>query len=179
MDESTEGVTLYAGFIFDIVDLYKNSTFAAPLLEMTKDLDPSQPTAPVPMQLYNDVCSWVEDKLGEGNLRKAGGAIGRRAYRQMVAQGGLGSNPTPLDILTQLKQVASFMIQDPKDRQWEILDVEDRSLRMRRTQTFNCILQEGLLRSLVLETGVTAPTVEHVTCTRRGDEFCEYVVRWV
>ena len=50
---------------------------------------------------------------------------------------------------------------------------------MRRTQTFNCILQEGLLLSFVERTGVLLPKVEHKRCTRKGAEFCEYEVTWL
>ena len=156
MDNSTQGVTLWAGFIFDILSIYEGSreTFAKALFEMAEDLDPSQPTALVPIDLYNDVCKWIEDNLGAANLRRAGVAIGERAYEQMTASGQLESEPAPAAILEQLKQVASFMIQDPRGRGWEILGVEEGSIRMRRTQTFNCTLQEGLLRSLVKRTGV-------------------------
>ena len=47
MDKSTQGVTLWAGFIFDILGIYEESrkTFAKALFEMAEDLDPSQPTA--------------------------------------------------------------------------------------------------------------------------------------
>lgn len=181
MDNSTDGVTLYAGFIFDVLGLYEGSrgTFAGPLFEMAKDLDPGEPTAMVPIQQYNDVCDWLENKLGPANLRKAGAAIGERAYEQILADGAVGSDPTPVEMLEQLKRVASLMIQDPKGRGWEILDAQDKSIRMRRTQTFNCFLQEGLIHALVQKTGVTLPKVEHASCTRRGDEFCEYVVKWM
>lgn len=42
-----------------------------------------------------------------------------------------------------------------------------------RPRTFNCILQEGLLLSLVERTAVLMPSVSHSACTRRGDPFCE------
>lgn len=51
-------------------------------------------------------------------------------------------------------------------------------LVMRRTQTFNCLLQEGLLLSLVERTGVLTAQVVHRSCTRKGAEFCEYEMAW-
>ena len=180
MNNSTEGVTLYAGFIFALLSCYERSrtTFAEGLFEMAEGLDPDQPTALAPMQLYNDMCLWIEENLGAANLRRAGAAIGDKAYGQMLEDGGVGSNPSPLDMLTELKRVASVMIQDPLDRQWELLEVQDDFIVFRRTQTFNCILQEGLLHSLVKRTGETIVDVDHVSCTRRGDDFCDYRITW-
>ena len=181
MDASTEGVTLYAGFLFSLlVPFEKNrETFAAPLFEMAKDLAPDQPTALLPIARYNQMCTWIEDTLGPASLRRAGVAIGDRAYDQMTADGSLGANPTPAEILGELKRVADLMIQDPKGRGWEILKSEPDSILMRRTQSFNCYLQDGLLLSLVKRTGVTVPIVDQTTCARLGDEFCEYRIRWM
>ena len=97
----------------------------------------------------------------------------------MVKGGKLGSTPTPLDILNELKRVASFMIHDPLDRQWEIREVDERAIVIRRTQTYNCILQEGLLQSLVERTGVILVSASHIACTRRGAEFCDYKITWM
>ncbi|MFQ5528514.1 MAG: hypothetical protein ACE5GX_19950 [Thermoanaerobaculia bacterium] len=48
-----------------------------------------------------------------------------------------------------------------------------------KTWSFNYFLQDGLLLSLVQRTGVSVPVVDQISCTRRGDEFCEYRVRWM
>ncbi|MCC6874792.1 MAG: hypothetical protein IT378_10845 [Sandaracinaceae bacterium] len=179
MDESTEGVTLYAGFVFDVVNEYRSMGRAcAPLFEMVQHLDPNDPTRQVPMQLYNDVCAWVERSFGRANIRDAGRAIGKRAFDQMVKDGVIKAGITPPEILEQLKRVASIMIQDPKGRGWEILESADRRVVMRRTQTFNCPLQEGLLVSLVERAGATLPRVAHSKCARQGAEFCDYEVTW-
>ncbi len=181
MDDSTEGVTLYAGFLFDVLMPFEKNreTFAAPLFAMVEDLDTDQPTALVPIARYNEMCTWIDENLGQASLRKVGAVIGDRAYDQMTADGTLGTNPTPAEILAELKRVASLMIQDPKGRGWEILKSEPDMILMRRTQSFNCYLQDGLLLSLVQRTGVSVPIVDQVTCTELGDEFCEYRVRWM
>ncbi|MFQ5525161.1 MAG: hypothetical protein ACE5GX_02760 [Thermoanaerobaculia bacterium] len=181
MDDSTEGVTLYSGFLFDVLAPFEKNreTFAAPLFAMAKDLDLDEPTALVPIARYNEMCTWIEENLGQASLRRVGAAIGDRAYDQMTADGALGDNPTPAEILGELKRVASLMIQDPKGRGWEILRSEPDNILMRRTQSFNCYLQDGLLLSLVQRTGVSVPMVDQVTCVQRGDEFCEYRVRWM
>jgi hypothetical protein len=71
------------------------------------------------------------------------------------------------------------MIRDPKGRGWEIVSHSPKTITMRRTQTFNCIMQEGLLLSLIERTKVESPDVEHFKCTRKGDAFCEYRLSWL
>jgi predicted hydrocarbon binding protein len=180
MNESTEGVVLQAGFIFDLLASYDTSreTFSAPLFEMAVDLDPNQPTAMVPISLYNEMCTWIENNLGSSNLRRAGELIGKRAYEQMVSNPSMSSTPGPLEMMKQLAQVASDMIQDPLGRGWEILEEGPDNIVMRRTQSFNCILQEGLLQSLIQRCEVTLVSVRHLTCVRDGAEFCDFGVTW-
>lgn len=181
MDESTEGVTLLATFLLGVRAQYADTPFAArPLFEMTRNLTPEQPFAWVEMRLYNDMCAWIESNLGAASIRRAGLAIGTEVFnylsREVAARGAPAS--TPHGILLELQRAAREMIRDPRGRGWEILEVTPNVIRMRRTQTFNCMLQEGLLRSLVEATGVKLVSVHHDTCTRRGDPFCEYIVRW-
>ncbi len=146
---------------------------------MTQQWSEDRPTELAPMSLYNEICDWVEEHLGSASLERAGENIGDRAYAQMRSLGTISESSTPGDILLQLKHAADTMIQDPKKRGWEILKNEPNRARLRRTQTFHCILQEGLLRSLVQRAPVRSVTVSHIRCTRRGDEFCEYEVRWI
>jgi len=180
MNDSTDGVILQAGFIFDLLASYDVSreNFSAPLFQMAADLDPKQPTAMVPISLYNEMCSWIETNLGSSNLRRAGELIGNRAYDQMVADPSMDSTPDPLEMMKQLVVVASNMIQDPLGRGWEILEESPGNIVMRRTQSFNCILQEGLLQSLVQRCNVTLVSVQHISCVRNGDEFCDFGVTW-
>ncbi len=180
MDDSTTGVTLISGFIFDVLNEYRSleHSVCQPLFAMADDYDPKTPMRPAPMALYNDVCTWVEGRLGPASLRRAGRAIGKRVSAEVVKSGVIGLTPTPSAMLNELKRVASLLIKDPRGRGWEILEDQDTRILMRRTQTFNCILQEGLLLSLVEKTGVRMPQVEHKACTRKGAAFCEYEVRW-
>ncbi len=179
MNPSVGGVTLYAAFIFAVLEQYKNARgIAAPLFEMTRGLDPSQPHAKVPLQLYNDVCDWIEANLGRASLRKAGQSAGSTVYAQLVREGTLGATPTPPRILSELQRVTPVMVQDPLGRGWEVLEQERQRVVMRRTQAFHCVLQEGVLLSLVERTGVPLADVRHLRCTRRGDAFCDYEVSW-
>lgn len=180
MDNSTAGVTLLNGFVFDVLNEYKAmKRTCAPVFDLAKDLDPSRPLEWCSIELYNEVCDWIERNIGPSSIRKAGVAIGSRVYDMIVHQGELKS-PSPLTMLQALRHMANEVaIKDPKKRGWEILDTTNASVTMRRTQTFNCVLQEGLLVSLVERTGVAEPDVEHVRCTRRGDEFCDYKLTWL
>ena len=181
MNTSTEGVTLYYGFILDLLSCYESEreTFAAALFDMASVLESDDPTEPVPMQLYDDMCQWIEDNLGHSSLRNAGIAIGSRAYDYMIQSGAIPPTPSPPDILKGLKHAASVMIQDPMGREWEILDSREERLIIRRTQTFNCVLQEGLLKSLVKRSGVMLADAKHIACVREGADFCDYEVTWM
>ena len=97
----------------------------------------------------------------------------------MNQSGELGEKVSPLRILTELKAAASALIQDPLKRGWEIIEHGEHHVVMRRTQTFNCILQVTLLKSLVARTGVKGVQVNHERCTRKGDEYCDYRIRWL
>ena len=182
MDNSTEGVTLFAGFISDLLATYhgqESALYTKPLFDMTKDVDLSDPTAKVPMQLYNDMCDWIKSNLGESNLRKAGEFVGNRAYEAMRQNGVITDDASPQDILKALKIAADTMIQDPKNRGWDILELEDERAVMRRTQTFHPTLQEGLLKSLVKRSTVTIVTVRYLKRVSNGDEFDDYEIRWI
>jgi predicted hydrocarbon binding protein len=179
MDRSTDGVTLYAGFVLDVLSEYAGmERSCAEVFAMAEGLEGKPPNSPVPMKLYNDVCDWIEKRFGAANIRQAGRAIGSRVYDQMVKFGGIDASSPPPRVMEALKQAASTMIQDPKKRGWEIVDTTSRSVVMRRTQTFNCPLQEGLLLALIERTDVVLPRVTHPRCERKGAEYCEYEVRW-
>jgi hypothetical protein len=179
MDHSTENVTLLTGFVFDVLREYEHmKRVCGPAFELARDLDPDHPEQLCSIDIYNDVCTWIERNIGEASIRKAGIAIGERAYKNIVAQNKM-KDPTPLGIMEALKWAASTMIQDPKGRGWTILSHDDNDIVMRRTQTFNCVLQEGLLESLVERTDVQGVDVEHVRCVRKGDEFCDYRITWL
>ena len=181
MNHSTEGVTLYAGFLSDLLANYQQERGAAyiqPLFAMVKDFDLSNPTALVPMSIYNAMCSWIEQHLGPANLRKAGEFIGVRAYDLMRQRRYITSKASPREILTGLQKVASESIQDPLGRGWEIVVLEDKRAVLRRTQTFHPVLQEGLLKALVKRSGQPTVMLRYLKSLAQGDEFDEYELRW-
>jgi len=178
-DESTDGVTLLSGFIFDVLDEFEGMRrVCAPAFAMADSLDPTDPQAWAPISLYNDICDWLERNIGTATVRRAGEAIGRRVFSAMVEAGKL-TDPTPQMMMESLVWAASTMIRDPKGRGWDLLDASDGRLTMRRTQSFNCMLQEGLLLSLVERCDVLMPSVTHRACTRKGHAFCEYDLAWI
>ena len=180
MDESTDGVTTYTAFVFFILDQYRGmERVCAPLFAMTRHLDRTTPYALVPISLYHDVCNWIEDNLGVASVRDAGRKVGAQVLAHMRTTGTIGTRYTPNEVLDELTRSARVGVQDPRGRGWELLDSTGGRVVMRRTQTFHCILQEGLLLSLVEPSGVLMPRVDHRACTRRQAPFCEYEVRWL
>jgi hypothetical protein len=181
MNNSTKGVTLFAGFISDLLATYQgqeSARYTKPLFDMAKDVDLSDPTARVPMQLYNDMCDWIGNNMGTANLRKAGEFVGNRAYDAMRQNGVITDDASPQDILKALKIAADTMIQDPLKRGWEILELGEERAVLRRTQTFHPVLQEGLLKSLVQRSRVAIVTVSYLSRVSNGDEFDDYEIRW-
>lgn len=179
MDESTDGVTLLSGFVFDVLAEFETMRgVCAPAFAMVEHLERDDPDTWVPLQLYNDVCDWLEKNVGTATIRRAGEAIGQRAFAAMVAANKIAV-PTPKTMMESLAWAASTMIQDPKGRGWQVVSSAETKLVMRRTQSFNCLLQEGLLLSLIQRCGVLMPSVAHRTCTRRGDAYCEYDLGWL
>jgi hypothetical protein len=180
MDSTTDGVTLHSVFILKVVEPFRGmERLCAPLFEMVSGLDHVDPRAPAPIQLYNDVCAWIEQHLGAASVRAAGQSIGQNAFNRMRRERMLQADCGPAEALTALSRTVLSTIQDPKKRGWDVLEIAEGYVLMRRTQTFNCVMQEGVLLAMVEATGVTLPRVEHLRCTRRGDEYCEYEVRWL
>ena len=180
MDHSTEGVLIYAGFIFDIPAHYRGrGSSVRELLDMASDLDPEKPLKWVSIARYNAVCSWIEDKLGHASIRRAGVAIGERVHANFIAAGAIDDKTSPVDMMRALKKSADEMIQDPLNRGFDVIETKEKNcLIMRRTQTFNCILQEGLIETLLRRSHAKIPNVLHSKCTHNGDAFCEYTLRW-
>lgn len=179
MDNSTAGVTLLSGFIFDVLWEYEDMRDACrPAFEMAAGLADNDPGQWVDMDTYNNICNWIEQNIGVASVEDAGRSIGRRVIEHMLEQGVVDANPSPLQIMQGLKGAADVMIRDPKGRGWELRDIEAESLVMRRTQTFNCKLQTGLLESLLERADVKWSRVQHVRCEREGAEFCDYKLTW-
>ena len=179
MDNCTKDVTLAAAFISDILTLYNGKSDQAALKLMAAKYDLSNPMNQVPIQVYNDMCQWVESEIGEANTRLIGKKIGETAYQSMAAQKMISENPTPIEAMEALVKVASIMIQDPKNRGWEIAETDSKHIIMRRTQTFNSTLQLGLLEGLIRKTKVFSPQVSYLKQVSEGDEFDEYKIAWL
>lgn len=180
MDHSTENVKISAAFISDILHIYKdNSTDYDTLSKMTEGHNLAHPLNLVPMDVYNAMCNWIENQIGQANTRKLGRRIGNTAFQAMLSNKLISERPTPLEAMEALAKVASTMIRDPKNRGWEIVESGKKHIIMRRTQTFNSTLQLGLLDEIVRKTGVLSPQVEYSKSIRKGDAFDEYKITWL
>jgi hypothetical protein len=179
MDNSTENVTLIAAFVSDVINLYEGKTDQKILKTMASQYDLTDPMKQVPMSVYNDMCNWIEEKVGKANARLLGRRIGETAYQSMVAQKMVNKDTTPGEMMQALKVVASALIKDPKKRGWEIVKNEPKEIIMRRTQTFNGTLQLGLLDTLIRKTNATYPKVELIKEVELGHEYDEYRITWI
>lgn len=178
MNNSTENVTLIAVFVSDVLSFYPQADYPE-LYALVAGHDLSQSMNLVPMQVYNDVCAYVENNIGKVSIKRVGRKIGESAYAAMQQQGLLGEKNSPLQIMEALATVAKAVIQDPQGRGWDILDAGASSLVMRRTQTFNSTLQFGLLETLLYKSGAASPKVSYRTSVENGDEFDEYLLTWI
>jgi hypothetical protein len=180
MDQSTEGVTLFAVFINDVLKNYADKREDYPeLFAIVAPYDLSDPFGKVPIKVYNDLCQWIEDNLGKFNLIRIGRNIGETVFTTLVVNKIIQENATPLEIMQALQKVAGEMIQDPKKRGWEILDSTPKSITMRRTQSFNSKLQLGLLDGLIRKTKISGVNVDYVKSLEKGDAYDEYLIKWV
>jgi hypothetical protein len=180
MNLSTENVTLYAVFVCDILKHYEDKKEEYhPLFDMADRADLSQPFNKVPIQLYNDMCSWIEKELGKFNLIVVGRKIGETVYQGLTDNGLIKTSATPLQVMEGLIKVANEMIQDPEKRGWEVVKYEKNSITMRRTQTFNRNLQLGLLDGLIRKSGVGGVKVDYSKSIESGAEYDEYLITWV
>ena len=179
MDSSSEGVTLFAGFICDLLSSYVGNPYAERLFQMADGLDLTDPTRLVPMKTYNDMCEWIVRELGPASLRKAGENIGRRVFDFMASRGQVSVSLSPNQLLAALKVAADTMIHDPRGRGWTILVSEPQRVVMRRTQSFHPIMQEGLLKSLAERSNlIVYATVRYLHRVAEGDAFDDYEVSW-
>lgn len=179
MDTSTENVSICAVFVTDILSIYEDKkTEYADLFKLTRGHDLSDPFEHVPIDVYNNICHWVEENIGKASTKRLGREIGKTVFTSLQQNKLIGTQPHPHEIMEALANVARQMISDPKGRGWEILEKTDKSILMRRTQTFNSTLQFGLLESLVSKSGVFSPLVELVKCVEKGDDYDEYLITW-
>lgn len=181
MDNSTDRVSVFAGFITDLLAHYQDiaATTGKGLFAIATDLDLSKPTNKVPIATYNAMCEWIVDNLGPANIRKTGSIIGARIYRQMVETKNINEDTPPVDIFRAFKQTAESMVQDPKGRGWTILDSGDNYCVLRRTHTYHPVLQEGLLKSLIQQRkGIQIVRLEYLKSVAAGDEFDDYKISW-
>lgn len=181
MDTSTEQVTVAAAFINDVLKIYQEKSRAdyEVLFKMTDGLNLSDQMNFVPMEVYNNMCYWIETEVGQANARLVGRQIGRTAFEAMRSFKMISDKPTPIEVMQALATVASTMIKDPHGRGWEILESSINHIIMKRTQTFNGTLQFGLLDEIIRKTGVIYPKVEYLKSVANGDEFDVYKISWL
>jgi len=180
MDNSTENVTLSAGVINDVLKNYQDKRQEyKELFDIANGYDYTSPTAKIPIVVYIKMCDWIENKLGKFNLIRIGRAIGESTYEMMLSNKMIVGKCAPVEVMKALIITSKIGVQDPKKRGWEILNSTDKSILMRKTQTFNTTLQIGLLDGLIRKSGVFGIQVTLQKEVKRGAEFDEYLISWM
>jgi len=179
MDKSTDNVTIVAGVITDVLKNYqdKKQEYKA-LFDIANGCDFSKPTNRVPIQIYFQMCDWIEQNLGKFNLMRIGRNVGESTYDTMISNKMVSGKCSPVDVMKALVITSQIGVQDPKKRGWEIISYTEKSVLMRKTQNFNCVLQIGLLEGLVRKSGVMGVKVELVNEVNKGAEYDEYMITW-
>ena len=180
MDNSTENVSLLAIFILDILnELDKRQIDKTEILMFCNDYDISIPYNSVPIDVYNQMCYWIEENLGDEVLISIGRSIGETIFAALLENKIVVDESSPKETMEGLMIAASSMIQDEKDRGWEMVIAENDFLQMRRTQTFNSKLQIGLLKGLIEKCeNVKEVEVGYVKEVAKGDAYDEYLITW-
>jgi hypothetical protein len=180
MDNSTDGVTLLAVFINDVLmEIQKMNVSQKDVENIIEGHDISNPYVHVPIKIYNDLCTWVEKNLGEQAIIQVGKNIGETVYPALIENGIIGADAKPIEIMEGLVIAAASMIKDHKERGWEIVSENKDSIVMKRTQTFNSKLQIGLLNGLVSKCALVKNIrVNYLKQVDKGDEYDEYIIQW-
>ncbi len=181
MDNSTEGVTLLAGYLADVVETVKEAGHDTDGIQsIIQDYPLDNPYKQIPMEVYNAACDWVEQELGDGVI-EIGKKIGARAFDILTNNHIITEDADVSEIIEGLEIAASTTIQDPKERGWEILESQLGRIVMRRTQTFNSRLQFGLLEGLVKRCKTVDPesiSIQYLNEVAQGAEFDDYEITW-
>ena len=179
MNNSTDGVTLYADFLISVlknidIQAKENHEIAA----IVAKLDISDPFNTIPMDAYNTVCTLIEQNKGRDYIIEVGANVGNIAYDALVENSIVSEGDSPIEVIEGLIIAASSMIQDPLDRGWVILEHTGTSVLLRRTQTFNKTLQIGLLKSLLEKSNCSDIQIVFKNQVDAGAEFDEYYLTW-
>lgn len=180
MDKSTENVTIYADVVEDVLKNYQDKKHEyKELFDMANNYDISKPTNKIPIQVYLNMCDWIEKKLGKFNLIRIGRNIGESTYETMLSKKMIVGKCPPLEVMKALIITAQLGVQDPKKRGWEIVSSTEKSIIMRKTQNFNTVLQLGLLDGLIRKSGVVGVNVSLDKEINKGAEYDEYLITWL
>lgn len=184
MNQSTEGVTLIAQYLQDVIDVTEKLNYDSTAIKaIASKISLENPFEHVPMAIYNEMCQKVEDDFGIDAVRKVGEQIGETVHTVLSENNIIQGDDDPFAIIAGLEIAATSTVQDPEGRGWEILeeDEDGKRLVMRRTQTFNSQLQFGLLKGLISKSPKVEPdsiSVKYLFEVAKGDDFDDYEITW-
>lgn len=115
MDRFTEGVTIFAGAIEDVLKIYadKKQDYKE-LFDLAKGYDISKPTNKIPIVVYTQMCDWIESKLGKFSLIRIGRNIGESTYDMMLSYRMIEGKVSPMDVMKALILTSHKGVQGPQ-----------------------------------------------------------------
>lgn len=126
-----------------------------------------------PIDLYLELCKYLEGRLGTYAFlrlgRKMGTAVMNRAFPPEVSS---------VEAAIAHINTAHQMFCKPAVGKFEIVDRGPANVSVEITTPYNCVLQEGLFYEMAIRYGAPNATVTHGVCRRQGAPACRFEVKF-
>lgn len=125
-----------------------------------------------PVSLYVETTDHVESMFGRGAMLSLGKKVGEMVVRVSLEP----MNLTSVRDAIHAVQGAHEQFCHPTVGSFEVTEEDDRSLILRYTAPYNCVLQEGLFYAISKHYGGRMPVVKHLSCRRDSGDHCLYSI---
>lgn len=144
-----------------------------PKAPVWRNMDPAEF---YPLADYLDLVDFLEDTLSDRNrFLELGRVLGRAVIQDYFSGMDLDSVNAAIGAV----QAAHEACCRPAQGGFEVLRETKRSVDVRYTAPYNCLLQEGLFLEIAAAYGGRVPFVQQKACRRDGDDACIYEIRYV
>ena len=175
-----EKATCPALIVRKILDQYEKASpdITKGLFQIAAKMDISNPNTQVPLNHLNELIGWIEKNLGPANLKMIGNILGETAFENLMAKKALPVKVSPKEAIEKLILVLQAIIQDPFNRYLKVVEIQDKSARVRKTQTFNNTVEIAIIESFIRKAGVNFPRTRLIRDYQKGPEYDEYEITW-
>ncbi len=152
MNDMTKSTTLKAAWVTHLLQEIQQRPEPIDntvLMDYCEAYDLGQSSCMVPLQVYQDICDWIEQELGEQAILEIGFQIGENTFQDLMEEGKIDAQAKPQRLLEELQTTTDTMVRDPRGKNWEIAEIQEQSIKMSLNQNFHSKLQLGLLRGFV------------------------------